>query len=124
VAIFAGRLLAGEAPLINGNGKQTRDYVYVTDVARSNLQALELDVDGVYNIGTGRETDVNSLASMMIRITGFEGQPDHGPPRPGEQLRSSVDPSLAGRTLGWKPEIALEEGLRRTIEHFRKRQKT
>jgi UDP-glucose 4-epimerase len=119
VAIFAGKLLRREAPVIFGDGTQTRDYVYVKDVARSNLNALERRAEGIINIGTGIETDVNTLASMMCGLTGFEGRPRYLPARAGEQQRSSVDPAHAENTLGWRPDVTLEQGLRETVEFFR-----
>ena len=119
VAIFIKKMLAGQTPVINGDGRQTRDFVFATDVARSNLLALESDAEGVFNIGTGRETDINQLTAMLIAATGFTGEPQNGPPAPGEQRRSSVDPSLAKKTLGWHPEVDLRSGLEETVAYFR-----
>jgi UDP-glucose 4-epimerase len=119
VAIFAKKMLAGQTPVINGDGGQTRDFVFARDVARSNLLALESDAEGVFNIGTGIETDINQLTAMLAAATGFGGQPRHGPPAPGEQLRSCVDPSLAKRVLGWHPEVDLKSGLEETVDYFR-----
>jgi len=124
VAIFAGKLLGQEAPVIYGDGTQTRDYVYVQDVARSNLLALESGAEGVVNIGTGIETDVNTLASVMCKLTGFSDKCRYEPARPGEQQRSSVDPSYAGKALGWQPAVALEDGLKQTVEYFRRQEKS
>jgi UDP-glucose 4-epimerase len=121
VAIFCQRLLAGEAPTIYGDGKQTRDYVFVGDVVRANVAALESDFVGAVNIGTGVETDVNSLCERMRVITGCPHPAKHAPARAGEQLRSVVAIDRAREVLGWRPEVTLEEGLRRTIEFFRAR---
>ena len=121
VAIFAEKLLRGETPTINGHGLQTRDYVFVGDVVEANLRALERDCPGPVNIGTGRETDVNTLAAALIRLAGAGVEPAHGPAKPGEQRRSVLDASLAGRLLGWQPKVSLEEGLRRTFEWFREK---
>jgi UDP-glucose 4-epimerase len=119
VAIFTGRLLSGEPCTINGEGKQTRDYVFVGDVARANLLAAEKGFAGALNVGTGVETDVNELFARLARAAGVEASPRHGPGKPGEQKRSCIDPSAAARALGWRPEVALDEGLRRTVEYFR-----
>ncbi|HET9595884.1 MAG TPA: NAD-dependent epimerase/dehydratase family protein [Anaeromyxobacteraceae bacterium] len=119
VAIFANRLLSGEPCTINGDGGQTRDYVFVGDVARANLLAAEKEFAGALNIGTGVETDVNALFTKLARAAGAEASPRHGPGKPGEQKRSCIDPSAAARALGWRPEVALDEGLRRTVEFFR-----
>lgn len=119
VAIFAGSMMAGEACKINGSGEQTRDYVYVEDVARANALALARDFpSGAYNIGTGTETSVNELHAVMSSIAGRQCEPEYGPAKPGEQLRSSVDPRKAARTLGWRPEFGLSEGLGRTLSFF------
>ncbi|MGH7818285.1 MAG: SDR family oxidoreductase [Candidatus Binatia bacterium] len=121
VAIFTQRLLRGESPTINGDGLQTRDYVYVGDVVEANLRAVESALIGPINIGTGRETDVNRLAAELIRLSGTGIEARHGPPKPGEQRRSLLDSSLARKELGWAPTVALEEGLRRTFEWFREK---
>ena len=119
VAIFARKMLSGQTPVINGDGKQTRDFVFARDVARSNLLALESDAEGVFNIGTGVETDINELAAMLIAATGYTGQPRRGPAAPGEQLRSCVDPRLAKKVLNWHPEVDLKSGLEETVGYFR-----
>jgi UDP-glucose 4-epimerase len=121
VAIFAGRLLAGEPCTINGDGTQTRDYVFVGDVARANLLAAERRHDGALNVGTGVETDVNRLYRVLADAAGVAAAPRHGPGKPGEQRRSCIDPSAAGPALGWRPEVGIEDGLRRTLEWFRAR---
>ena len=116
VAIFSENLAAGRASTINGTGEQTRDYVYVGDVARSNVLALEGEgPPGAYNIGTGVETSVNELYERMCRLLGRNLPPDRGPQPPGEQARSSVDPSKAGRLLNWYPEVDLTTGLKETL---------
>jgi UDP-glucose 4-epimerase len=119
VAIFARKMLSGQTPVINGDGKQTRDFVFVTDVARANLLALKTDVDGEINIGTGIENDINTIAEILLKHTGFSGSLPHGPAMPGEQSRSSIDPSRAEEILGWKAQIELDNGLRETVEYFR-----
>jgi len=119
VAIFCGRLLDRKPCTINGDGRQTRDYVYVGDVARANLLAAERGFAGALNVGTGIETDVNELYARLAGAAGVEAPPVHGPAKPGEQLRSCIDPSAARAALGWAPAMALDEGLLRTLEYFR-----
>jgi UDP-glucose 4-epimerase len=121
VAIFAGRLLRGEPCTVNGEGTQTRDYVYVDDVARANLLAAEKRHDGALNVGTGVETDVNRIYRVLADAAGVSAAALHGPAKAGEQRRSCIDAAAAGRVLGWRPEVTLEEGLRRTLEWFRAR---
>ena len=119
VAIFCGNLAAGRGSTINGSGEQTRDYVYVEDVARANVLALEGDApSGAYNVGTGIETSVNELYEILRETTGADLSPAHVAAKPGEQLRSSVDPSAVARALGWRPKTDLAAGLRRTLSFF------
>ncbi len=119
VAIFSGNLAEGQPSTIFGTGEQTRDYVYVGDVARANVLALEGDApDGAYNIGTGIETSVTELYERMRRLSGRDVAAERGPAKPGEQSRSSVDPTKAARELGWKPETDLASGLERTLRFF------
>jgi UDP-glucose 4-epimerase len=121
IAIFTERLLAGEAPVINGDGKQTRDYVFVGDVVRANVAALTTSFVGSLNIGTGTETDVNTLYAHLRVLTGSPHPAQHGPAKAGEQRRSVLAIDRAHAVLGWRPEVPLEEGLRRTVEFFRAR---
>ena len=114
VAIFLDRIRAGEPTQIFGDGRQTRDFVYVGDVAQALLAAAGRD--GVYNVGTGVETSVVELHALCRRVTGSEAEPEHAPERPGELLRSVLDPELAARELGWRAEHSLEDGLRATWE--------
>ena len=115
IAIFTDRLLRGEPCVINGDGLQTRDYVYVGDVAEAALRALERpQVTGPINIGTGVETTVVGLFEALRAAFGH-GESHHGPARPGEQRRSLLDASRAREVLGWTPRVGLDEGLRRTV---------
>ncbi len=125
VAIFIGRLLHGDSPVIFGDGGQTRDFVFVGDVARANLLALDYlmeDSEGsdalVVNVGTGHELSVNELYGMLKKFTPNGIDPIFAPPKPGEQRRSAIDPSLAKRTLGWEPLVPVQEGLRQTWDWF------
>jgi UDP-glucose 4-epimerase len=119
VAIFCGNLTANRISTINGTGEQTRDYVYVGDVARANVLALENNApSGAYNVGTGIETSVYRLYEMLREICGKELPPRYGIAKPGEQLRSCVDPARAARALGWWPEMELAAGLKETLQFF------
>ncbi|HDQ44312.1 MAG TPA: NAD-dependent epimerase/dehydratase family protein [bacterium] len=118
VAIFADRLLRGRQPVINGDGKQTRDYTYVGDVARANLLCLARRENEIFNIGTGMETDVNTLFHMLNEITGGKAKEVHGPAAPGEQRRSVISSQKAGEKIGWEPETDLRSGLRETVAFF------
>jgi UDP-glucose 4-epimerase len=119
VAIFSANLAANQGSTINGEGEQTRDYVYVGDVARANVLALERDPPpGAYNIGTGVETSVNRLYELAGHISGRNLPARYGPAKLGEQLRSSVDPTRASRVLNWHPEVPLAVGLKETLRSF------
>ena len=121
IAIFCNRLLSGRPLLINGDGLQTRDFVYVEDVARANVLALEReDIIGPINIGTGVETSVTAIADALRSAAGSSAAPIHGPVRPGEQRRSCLDAALAERSLGWRPGVPLRDGLAATYEFFKK----
>ncbi len=119
VAIFCRRLLSGEQPVINGDGLQTRDYVFVGDVVRANLAAIESAACGHVNIGTGRQCDVNTLLRLVAERVGVEAVEVHGPPRPGDQRTSALDASRARSLLGWEPLVPLEQGLEETVAWFR-----
>lgn len=119
VAIFTERLLTGKKAIINGDGRQTRDYVFVGDVVVVNSLALQNDRPGLFNIGTGIETDVNEIFRTLNQLTGANAEETHGPAKPGEQRRSVVDHSRAKRLLGWEPTVTLERGLKITVDCFR-----
>lgn len=118
VAIFCSRILSGRACLIYGDGSQTRDYVYVGDVARANVLALD-SKSGSYNIGTGVETSVNELVSELGVASGQVFNTDHAEARAGEVQRISLGAELAEEVLGWEPRVFLDEGIRNTWEWFR-----
>jgi UDP-glucose 4-epimerase len=128
VAIFCGRLLDSTPLTIFGDGKQTRDYVYVGDVARANLLAATRPLPAIgaldaraFNIGTGIETDVVELARLLREIAGSDVDAKHAPERPGEQRRSAVDVRKAQRVLGWHPKVSLRDGLAETYRYFAER---
>lgn len=119
VAIFLGALADGKQARIFGDGSQTRDYVYVGDVARATLSAVGQN-GGVYNVGTGVETSVVGLYELCARVAGSDAASEHVPARLGELQRSFLDPGLAARELGFAPMVGLEDGLRATWEWLRK----
>ena len=118
VAIFIEKFLAGQQPVINGDGLQSRDFVFVGDVVAANLLALDYPRSGTFNIGTGRETDIVTIYRLLQDIAGSPLGPVHGPAKPGEQRRSVLDAGLALRELGWKSTVALEDGLSQTFQSF------
>ena len=119
VAIFLGALARGEQARIFGDGMQTRDYVYVGDVARATLAALGHE-GGVFNVGTGRETSVAELYELCARVAGSDRAAEHAPARLGELQRSFLDPTLAADTLGFRAMVDLEDGLRSTWDWIQK----
>lgn len=120
VAIFTSRMLAGGQPVVNGDGKQTRDYVFVEDVVRANVKALEYAGSDAFNVCTGVETDVNQLFRIIRQRTGSPCEERHGEAKKGEQLRSVLTYKKIEKTLGWKPTVTIEEGLARTVDYFKK----
>jgi UDP-glucose 4-epimerase len=126
IAIFCGKLMRGERPTVFGDGVQTRDYVYVDDVVEAMLAAEAVrreggpGQDGPYNVGTGRETSVLELIELLRRVGGRSDlDPVMAPPRQGEVQRISLDSARAGRELGWRPAVGLEDGLERTLDAMR-----
>jgi UDP-glucose 4-epimerase len=115
IAIFCGKLIAGEKPTVFGDGLQTRDYVYVGDVVAANLAAAESGASGAFNIGTGRESSVVDLVEALAQISGSEFQAELAPERPGEVRHIAIDYSRAREELGWEPKLDLREGLERTL---------
>jgi UDP-glucose 4-epimerase len=124
VAIFTGKMLLGEPVLINGDGEQTRDYVFVGDCARANYLAVTIDhAPGIYNIGWGLPTSVNQIFTGLAAITEYNQPAQHGPAKLGETRHIYLDASKARKDLGWAPTSTLEEGLRETVEYFRTSEK-
>lgn len=119
VSIFATRMLRNEPAFINGDGKQTRDYVYAGDVVRANVLALNVRGSDSFNVGTGVETDVVTLFQHLRKLTGTTIRQQHAEAKRGEQVRSVLTPAKITRVLGWAPSVSLEEGLKRTVEFFR-----
>ena len=120
VAIFSERLLAGKTPQIFGDGRQTRDYTYVGDVADAFLRAAGVERPALYNVGTGVQTSVVDLFKALVGLSGRELDPDYAPPRPGELARSALLAQALERDLGWRPKTDLLQGLRQTFESYAK----
>ena len=119
VSIFSKRILERKQPVINGDGLQTRDYVFVEDVADANVLALETSEAGVFNIGTSIEVNVNSIFELVSNNFGTDWKQVHGPSRPGEQTTSSLSFKKAKQILNWQPKIKLEDGIKKTVEWFK-----
>ncbi len=120
VAIFTHRLLNGVQPVIFGDGKQTRDFIYVKDIALANLAALQQGDNAIYNISCNHATDVNSLLAAMQTICGTQLSPEYQAARHGDILHSYLDNRKAAQGLGWQPRFTLEQGLQETISYYSK----
>lgn len=119
IAIFISKMHKGEQPVINGDGEQTRDFVYVGDVVHANILALMNDVpEYIFNIGTGIETSIAMIFHQIKKIFNSSLQEKYGPAKPGEQIRSVIDCKKAEALLNWRPEMPLIDGLRITSEYF------
>lgn len=121
VAIFIQKLLNGEQAIINGNGRQTRDFVFVDDVVEANLSVMGQQIEGTYNVGTGQETSINDLFRILVEQIGSTCKEIHGPAKQGEQARSVIDSTKLRHELSWEPRVELPEGLKRTVSYFRER---
>jgi UDP-glucose 4-epimerase len=119
VAIFTQQLLNGSQAVINGSGKQERDFVHVRDVARANVLALEHGNGRVYNIGSGVGTSVNRIFELLAGLTGYDRPAVHGPPKQGEVFKIYLDATRAQAELGWAPRTGLTEGLAQTVSYFK-----
>ncbi len=121
VAIFCEKLLSGENPVINGDGLQTRDYVYVDDVVRANVLALALEGSDAFNVSTNVETTVNQIFRVLNKDLGSPASEKHAPAKPGEQLRSVCSFDKIHQSTGWQPRMSIDDGLRNTLAWFRER---
>lgn len=119
IAIFAKRFLDHNTVRIDWDGEQKKDYVYVEDVARANLLAIEHGDNDIFCLGTGRAASVNELYQVLAKITGYKPEVVRAPKRPGDIYLAYFDCSKAERVLGWKPQETLEEGIEKTVEFFK-----
>ncbi len=120
MSIFTGKLMNNETPTIYGDGKQTRDYVYVLDVVDALIKSSETDDNLFLNIGTGVETSVNELVSILSQKISWDGEPEYAPKREGELLRSVLNNERAKSHIGWEPKYTLDTGLDELISWFSK----
>lgn len=120
MSIFTGKLMNNETPTIYGDGKQTRDYVYVLDVVDALIKSSETDDNLFLNIGTGVETSVNELVSILSQKISWDGEPEYAPKREGELLRSVLNNERAMSQIGWEPKYTLDTGLDELISWFSK----
>jgi UDP-glucose 4-epimerase len=121
IAIFASRMIAGKPVTIDGDGGQSRDMLYVGDVATANIAAIDRGSNGTYHVSSGFDVTINELFRKLAILTDYDQQPSHGPRRKGDVYRIALDNARAGRELGWQPAVSLEEGLSSTVDYFRQR---
>jgi UDP-glucose 4-epimerase len=121
VAIFCNKLLNGDPCIINGDGMQTRDYVYVGDVVNANVFALGMEGTDTFNVCTNVESTVNDIFHHLNKAAGSKADEKHGPAKPGEQLRSVCTWKKIHDTLGWKPTVEVEQGLQQTMAYFKRK---
>jgi len=119
VSIFALALLENRQPVIHGDGEQSRDFVYVGDIAQASVLALPAGDGQTYNLGAGESTSINTVFRLLKDITGSDQPEVHGPAKLGEVFRTCIDATKARRELGWQPTTGLREGLERTVDYFR-----
>lgn len=119
IAIFAEKMLRGEAPVIFGDGEQSRDFVYVSDVAAANVAALENGITGTYNIGTGQASTINQVTALLTQSTGFGGEIHHAAAKEGEVRHNVLDCTRARTALGWQASMGLAEGIAETVAWIR-----
>jgi UDP-glucose 4-epimerase len=119
VGIFTQKMLTGDQAHITGNGRQTRDFVFVDDIVEANLAALNKSARGLYNVGTGVETNINDLFRMLAKLINPDVREVHGPAKKGEQARIALDSGRLHREFDWEPKVPLQEGLARTVEYYR-----
>jgi UDP-glucose 4-epimerase len=119
IAIFTGLMLRGEQPKIFGDGKKTRDYLYVSDIVEANIRAMNGPAGVIANLGWGREVTDLEVFETVAAATGYRNPPVYAPPRSGEVQRTCLDAGLAKRTWGWCPTVTLREGIERVVAHFR-----
>ena len=120
IAIFTDKILQNVQPVINGDGEQTRDYVYISDVVNANVLALKDTTSSIYNISTSVETTVNYIFNKLNEYSGTSFTEKHGPEKKGEQRRSVLSYKKINEKLSWKPDVLIDKGLKSTVEYFSK----
>jgi len=123
IAIFTEKILNGSQPLINGDGEQTRDYVFISDVVNANVLALHAQRPATFNIGTCTETSVNYVFAKLNELAGTSFSEKHGPPKKGEQRRCRLSYEKIKNDLGWIPEVSIDQGLKLTVQFFKNHQR-
>lgn len=119
IAIFSERMMNGDETVIYGDGNQERDFIYVTDVAAANLAAIEQQIEGTFNIGTGEGTSVNRIYALVSRATGYPHPPHHTAAKQGEVYKTYLNCRHAHEQLHWRARVSLEEGISETVKHFK-----
>ena len=120
IAIFCDKILAGEQPIINGDGKQTRDFVFVEDVVKANILGIEKNISGTFNVGTAKETDIDAIFQKLQKLLGSKSEKKYGPEKKGEQKRSCLSFEKIRKEFGWEPKYNLDQGLELTANWFSK----
>jgi UDP-glucose 4-epimerase len=123
VAVFCGEILSGKVPVINGDGEQTRDYIYIEDVVSAAQLVMEKGNNDFFNIGTGKETSVNEIFRGLKKFLDSTCEENHGPAKSGEHKRGCLDSSKAKQKIDWQPEYSVEDGLKKTAAWFRESKK-
>lgn len=121
IAVFTERMLEGKPVVINGTGTKTRDFVYVDDVVRANMKAMQKNVVGEFNIGTGKQVSINQVFRKLNALTGGLTKERHGPDKAGEARRSALRFTKAKRHLDWSPKVSIDDGLEKTVKWFKKK---
>ncbi|MCM8820700.1 MAG: NAD-dependent epimerase/dehydratase family protein [Candidatus Omnitrophica bacterium] len=119
IAIFSTNILEGKTPIVFGDGQQTRDFVYIDDIIRANIIMMESPVTGIFNVGTGKETSVNQIFEYLKSASGRDIKKIHTDPKKGEIKRSCLSPEKIFRMTGWKAEVDIKEGIRKTFNWFK-----
>ncbi|MDP2930661.1 MAG: SDR family oxidoreductase [bacterium] len=119
IAIFCDKMLSGKQPVIHGDGRQIRDFTYVEDIVKASILAMEKNKTGIFNIGTAKENNINTVFKRIKKLTNSDCEEIHGSAQPGEQRKSCLNYSKAERELGWHPKYSLEKGLGMTVDWFK-----
>lgn len=118
IAIFTDKMINNEQPIINGDGLITRDYIYIEDVVDANIKALNDNIEGIYNVTTGKETNVNTIFETLKKYIKIDVEKKHGPAKAGEQRRSCCAYNKLNLVSGWDPQISFENGIVNTVKYY------